>query len=179
MYLVKDVHLAIDGGAFIGMWTKPLSYLFKKVIAFEPNPEAFACLEKNCGHLPNVELINKALGEECKTVDLVVGNPGPSVCIQSDTTPPQKQNKKTLAVEMVTLDTLATSPGFIKLDLEGYEYRALTAARATLERSHPVIVVEHSGHAMRYAGSLMYEKFFGPMGYKMIKDGEDQVWQWQ
>ena len=175
IHLVTDVQAAVDGGAFIGMWTKPLSYLFKKVYAFEPNPAAFVCLEKNCGKLQNVELINKALGEEAKPrVGIHDTAPGPSVNLYQD----DQQDKARTFVEMVTLDSYDLSPGYLKLDLEGYEWRALQGAKQTIERSHPVIVIEHSGHQIRYAGSMGYEKFFKPLDYKMRMDGDDQVWSW-
>jgi FkbM family methyltransferase len=176
LHLVRDWSLAVDGGGFVGMWTKPLSFLFKKVVVFEPNPAAFVCLEKNCGHLPNVELINKALGHEARArVGIHDTAPGPSVNLYPD----DQQHKASTYVEMVTLDTYGLTPGYLKLDLEGYEYRAMTGGQQTIERGHPVIVVEHSGHASRYPGSLAYEKFFTPINYKKVVDGDDQVWTWQ
>lgn len=49
-------------------------------------------------------------------------------------------------VRETTIDQLcreqALSPDLIKIDVEGYEAEALRGARATLERSHPLIVLE-------------------------------------
>jgi FkbM family methyltransferase len=175
LHLVKDWSLAVDGGAFIGMWTKPLAYMFKRVVAFEPNPAAYACLEYNCRNLSNVTLVNKALGHEAREkVGIHDTAPGPSVNLLQD----DQQDKARTFVEMVTLDSQGLTPSYLKLDLEGYEFRALQGARESVMRGRPVIVVEHSGHGTRYQSPGL-DKFFRPMGYELQKDGDDQVWTWQ
>ena len=58
---VKDFDLAIDVGANVGLWAKPLTEKFNKVIAFEPMPQVLECLEKNVQDLP-VEIHRYALG---------------------------------------------------------------------------------------------------------------------
>jgi FkbM family methyltransferase len=172
---VTDWSLAVDGGAFIGMWTKPLAYMFKRVVAFEPNPAAYACLEYNCRNLSNVTLVNKALGHEAREkVGIHDTAPGPSVNLLQD----DQQDKARTFVEMVTLDSQGLTPSYLKLDLEGYEFRALQGARESVMRGRPVIVVEHSGHGTRYQSPGL-DKFFRPMGYELQKDGDDQVWTWQ
>jgi FkbM family methyltransferase len=54
-----------------------------------------------------------------------------------------------LRVEQVTspmlrLDDLELSPAVIKIDVEGSEFRVLEGLSATLERSHPLLLVERS-----------------------------------
>ena len=44
---VTDFDLAIDVGANVGLWAKPLTEKFNKVIAFEPMLQVLECLEKN------------------------------------------------------------------------------------------------------------------------------------
>ena len=43
----KAFDLAIDGGANIGSWTLLLAEKFSVVQSFEPNHEAFICLQQN------------------------------------------------------------------------------------------------------------------------------------
>lgn len=47
--------------------------------------------------------------------------------------------------EVVRLDDLDLAPDFIKLDVQGGEYRAVLGAVGTIERHRPVILVESAG----------------------------------
>lgn len=57
----------------------------------------------------------------------------------------------------------------IYLDIEGYEFRALRGALATIERCHPVIVVEDKGLSERYGSARGdIEKWLGAeFGYRV------------
>ncbi len=59
----KKFELAVDGGAHIGTWSKVLSKKFAKVVSFEPSVDTFECLQHNIGTIPNIEMLNKALGK--------------------------------------------------------------------------------------------------------------------
>lgn len=52
--------IAIDCGANVGKFTRVLAANGARVYAFEPNPTAFAELQKNTSDLPNVTLFNAA-----------------------------------------------------------------------------------------------------------------------
>jgi hypothetical protein len=120
-------------------------------------------------------LVNKALGHEARErVGIHDTAPGPSVNLLQD----DQQDKAKTFVEMATLDSQGLTPSYLKLDLEGYEFRALQGARESVMRGRPVIVVEHSGHGTRYQSPGL-DKFFRPMGYELQKDGDDQVWTWR
>ena len=45
---VTDFDIAVDIGANVGLWAKPLTKKFKRVIAFEPLEQVYSCLELNC-----------------------------------------------------------------------------------------------------------------------------------
>ncbi|KAA5803528.1 FkbM family methyltransferase [Alkalicaulis satelles] len=45
------------------------------------------------------------------------------------------------------LDDLDLNPGFIKLDVQGFERSVLTGARATLERCQPLVMLENNADA--------------------------------
>lgn len=53
--------LVLDCGANIGLITRYLATTGAHIIAFEPDPRAFALLKKRCGHLPNVTLRNEGV----------------------------------------------------------------------------------------------------------------------
>jgi FkbM family methyltransferase len=50
-----------------------------------------------------------------------------------------------VTAEVLRLDDLALSPDFVKIDVEGAELRVLRGLSDTLERSHPILLIERSG----------------------------------
>jgi Methyltransferase FkbM domain len=50
-----------------------------------------------------------------------------------------------VSAEVVPLDDLDLSPAFVKIDVEGSELRVLRGLAATLERCHPILLIERSG----------------------------------
>ena len=54
----KNGFCAIDGGAYVGSWTRILCQNFERVIAFEPVFKNYECLKKN---VPDAELHCAAL----------------------------------------------------------------------------------------------------------------------
>ena len=54
-------------------------------------------------------------------------------------------------VEMITIDAMALKDvDFIKFDVEGCEYDAISGAENTLKRCKPVLIVELNGLGKRY-----------------------------
>jgi FkbM family methyltransferase len=112
----------IDAGANIGLAT----LFFKQqhpdacVIAFEPEPQAFATLERNiaANHLTHVTPVRKALAREANSRDLF-GQPGSLVSslVTSRGSSPQR-----IKVETTPLSTyVGNRLDFLKLDVEGME----------------------------------------------------------
>ena len=64
-----DFDLAIDVGANVGLWAKPLSQHFKQVIAYEPMSQVYECLHLNIKDLP-VQVNEYALGNVNSTVQM-------------------------------------------------------------------------------------------------------------
>jgi hypothetical protein len=83
-------------------------------------------------------------------------------------------------VPTVIIDELnLPSCGLIQLDIEGYEYFALLGAQNTIEKYHPVIIVEwYSPWAARYnVNQEQFDKFFIDMGYRQVMASDtDQVY---
>lgn len=60
--MLKPGDLAVDCGANMGEVTEKLAETGARVIAFEPDPFAFGVLEQKFGQMPNVHLVNAAVG---------------------------------------------------------------------------------------------------------------------
>lgn len=69
--MLKPGDLAVDCGANMGVVTERLAATGADVIAFEPDPFAFKTLEQKFGNLPNVTLVNAAVGVGSGTVRLM------------------------------------------------------------------------------------------------------------
>lgn len=132
---------AIDIGAHVGLWSKDLAGVFKKVYAFEPMPKMIECYEKNVlEQYKNVTLYKCALGHKEGFVhmdftDNNTGNTHVNMNITGGET------------EMKTLDSFQfTGIDYIKIDAESFEEYVLRGATQTILINKPVITIEQKPH---------------------------------
>jgi FkbM family methyltransferase len=133
--------IAIDGGANVGGYTKILMERFEHVHAFEPAPDTFEALAKNVeewGGGDRVTLHPVAISDRVESVSLggAEGRRSLSRRVVGGGDIPA------MRIDDLDLPDLA----FIKLDLEGYEERALRGAEETLRRFKPLVMCEHKPH---------------------------------
>lgn len=143
---VTEWYCAVDGGAHVGVWSKALCNHFSSVVAFEPCPENYQYLTDNLAGRTNLTCLQYALGD---TVGWASMKPGPG------DDPNQNSGQWHLTdgndVRVMLLDAFKLQGvGFIKLDVEGYEYFALKGAESTIKRDRPVILIEENGLCKRY-----------------------------
>jgi FkbM family methyltransferase len=153
-----DGVVALDCGANIGAltvkWAKAMAG-WGGVMAIEPQERIYYAL---CGNIVinncfNAFAVHAALGAETGTLAIPVPNylaPGSfgSLELRSSKT---NENigqaidyDKLVPVQLLTIDKLDFSRmDFIKIDVEGMEQEVLAGAKETLERSHPIIMIEH------------------------------------
>lgn len=149
--------VCLDVGANIGNHALFYSTIFKRVIAFEPNPIAYKLLEANVlkNHIANIDVCTVALGakKEKKILSVCDENLGMSSLFKDAKNNFQdtKNNQPSLDIEIkievgddlireLLHDQSAIS--FIKLDVEGFEADALRGLRQTIIKHRPVIAVE-------------------------------------
>ena len=151
--VLRPGDLAVDAGANHGLHSYPMAAKVGptgRLLAIEPIPVLADALRAGAVErgLPQLELQQVALSDcdgqaEFHWIRNADGYSG----LQARDYPFQPDDEK-LVVRTVRLDGLladATQPWrFIKLDLEGGEFRALQGAGQALARSHPVIVFENS-----------------------------------
>jgi FkbM family methyltransferase len=141
--LIHPGDTVVDVGAFIGDHT--IAYLKAvgpdgHVYAFEPNPKAFECLEKNC---PGALRHNIALGDRERKVEMAKDhNAGAAF------TMPAGGEEWQACVTLDSYDLLRLN--FLKVDVEGDECKVLLGGWSTIMRCRPIIFIEVAdGHLRR------------------------------
>jgi FkbM family methyltransferase len=138
---------AIDAGANVGFFTMLFARLVGpqgRVLAFEPNSEncRLLLLSRAANGFETVALYPFALAEKFDALVLAsaVGSNGALVCDRAAIA-----GGNGVIVPGLPLDALGLARAdFVKLDLEGAEYRALKGAEQLLQRCRPIIAAEFS-----------------------------------
>ena len=146
---VTEWDIAIEIGANIGFWTKPLCKEFRFVWAFEPGRENWEHCHKNLEGIKNYQLEQVALSDkQAEDVRLYVTSDS---CGDLRITPVDNKIKEVVdTVDMMMLDNYyhelmpkyAGKVGFIKIDVQQHEKEVLLGAKRILEEHNPVICIE-------------------------------------
>ena len=159
----------IDGGANSGYFSRLAAGLVKdgKVFAFEPVKSTFKMLEGNTLQCPNVQLINKAIGNSSGRAVINVasdGDMGTSSLIKIPNTTMEE-------IVITSLDSEfpegIPNLKIIKLDIEGMEKEAIEGGRALIEKHKPGIIFEFN-YDLLYRKNGRYDEVFvllRKMGY--------------
>ncbi len=141
----------IDAGACIGDHTVTYANWVGTdgvVVAFEPLPNAFNCLEHNVKDLPQVMTVNAALSDvESYSSVCELDNLGASYLTDNEG-------------EIITVlldDFRLRNVSFIKMDIEGCEVKALRGAVKTILEWRPVMLIEVNRSALARYGSTAEE----------------------
>jgi len=146
----------LDIGAWCGTWSKLVQPYANIIIAFEPDPLHFHCLQKN--NIENCHPIRQAVGNETKNVALTNNNFTQKKRVSGDGD-----------IEMVRIDDCNFQDvDFIKIDVEGYELEVLKGAKDTLKNTD-YVMIELNGNTEKY-GSSNKEciNFIKDQGFKMV-----------
>lgn len=141
--------VVVDGGAYIGDHTVAYAEAVGPeghVWAFEPSFQALECLMINTETLPQVHVVTAALADRRCDLALYV-EWGGAPC--SRVGPETPGGIPAVPLDAFTFDRL----DYLKLDLEGYELRALHGAEQQLRRHRPIVVVESGRQLERYGDS--------------------------
>ena len=152
---VPHKKVCIQAGGNVGVWPKYLSTIFDEVRTFEPDDDNYECLIKNISE-SNVTITKGALGAKTGTVGL---KRVPKNCGAHQTEP--SGEIPVFAVDALGLDRC----DFIQLDIEGDELAALQGAQKTLEKFHPVLMLEDKAIKVP-VGAV--ERFLQDFGYDVV-----------
>ena len=169
---------ALDVGANIGNHSCYFAPLFKNVISFEPNPLPRHLLEANkiANGFEHIHIEPVGLGEKDEELEFFpFGNKNIGKGSFDAEQVKQEENfKEPVTLPIVRGDDLLKEKypdaniGFIKLDIEGFEYFALKGLENTIKKHKPFIVFEsnktqgdHAGYAIKsYLESFGYQNFY-------------------
>lgn len=145
--VIKQGSIVYDIGAHVGFYTLLASVLVGptgKVLAFEPNPRNLSYLKAHLeiNNIGNVLIFEKAVSNKTGTSHFEAGGGHSSMGHLAES--------GELQVETVALDELVASngiplPNYIKIDVEGAEFDALSGARKLLSCTRPVIFLSIHG----------------------------------
>lgn len=160
----RSKRVAVDIGAYAGLWSMQLEKQFAQVHAFEPMPEHCECFERNLAGSTRTVLHSCALGNSHKQVAMAQEEFS-TMCAHLTDAPGD--------IQVQRLDDFAlTEVDFIKIDCEGYELHVLKGGEQTIRENLPVIIVEQKpGLAQRFGlpeiGAVDYLRM--TMGYRQAE----------
>jgi len=176
---VQPGDLVFDVGAHVGDRVRAFRRLDARVVAVEPQPALVRTLRLLYGRDPGVEIEAAAVGRSEGTVPLQVNVANPTVSTASSDmiaaaadAPGWRGQRWTrvLPVPLTTLDALIARhglPGFIKIDVEGYEAEALAGlshAVAALSFEFTTIQREVAQAALARCVALGFTRFNAALG---------------
>ncbi len=171
MRLIKPGAVVFDIGANIGITalkSVQKTGVSGTVVAFEASPETFKRLLENCNANPDLSIrtINKAIGESPGFIDIHPRQPNNSG---------MNQVKEGSKIERIRLDDFVKEsqlfPSVIKLDIEGYELKALRGAKKILNDLYPSLLVEIDRDNLGHFGDSPEElrDFLMELGYQFYR----------
>lgn len=185
---ITNYNFAIDIGAHVGIASLDFAKRFDKVVAFEPNQEAYDCCIYNTKHLENVTVHPIGLLESPGIENAMYNktkNSG-SFTIPSRTWKPTRKYKdaKIQIVKTQKLDTYKFKDvGYIKVDVEGREFDTIKGAEETLKRCNPVLQIEESFQFENQRKIIWnydvdeYKAFLKELGYvKVDRINDDSIY---
>ncbi len=151
LHFLREEDTFFDIGANAGSYTLLASGVRKSnSVAIEPVPSTFNLLQKNIGLnglSGKVSLINCGAGSTPGTLSFSSDGDTTNHVIAAGETP----GVNTIAVEIITIDSVKAQPALIKIDVEGFETEVLNGMAQTLRSSSlNAIIIELNGSGERY-----------------------------
>lgn len=160
---VSPGELCFDIGAHVGNRTGALLAIGARVIALEPQPLFDSVLRRLYRRNPNLKILAKAAGAKTGRQAMLISSQAPTVSTLSREWATQVSQTKgfeavdwdeKVEVEVTTLDALIGEfglPVFCKIDVEGYEFDALSG----LSQPIPSLSLEYVPAVMQIALSCV------------------------
>lgn len=168
--LLKPGMTVIDIGANIGWFTMLSAHLVGsagRVFAIEPGPVngRFLLLNKAVNHFDQVTLIHAAASDDIQSLAYSSSFSNGFVSDLATATPAEVLDADivfSLPIDLVVPATLSVD--LIKVDVEGWEMKALNGARQIIERCKPWIIAEFTPPALEGFSKVTGEQFLQALG---------------
>jgi len=134
--------IAFDIGANVGYYARLMAHYTEHVYAFEPDPDNFRILEKNCKRHQNITPLNMAVCDRKGIAEFFkVRNSAMRHSLIDE------GNTEKLSVSCTSLDDFIKERGMagislIKIDVEGAEPLVFEGMKELLAKEHPIIIYE-------------------------------------
>ena len=167
----------VDAGANVGTHTLVFARSFKRVIAFEPNPQVFKQLASNVGanQRSNVELHNLGLADRDHVLDFHMIDK-PNLGLGTFSVEEQYDEKLRIVGRgtVVRGDRILAELGAdrldaLKIDVQGFEPEVLTGLRDHLLRDHPFVWFEVGSATRARMGTRAAIEQLIPFRFKLLK----------
>ncbi len=129
--------LFIDVGAHVGTWARTFALAGMLTVAFEPNPDIFACLEAD--RPMRLAAVPMALGaaEGWHKLTAPGADGGMASIVRKFDNPAIVED-----VQVRRLDVTEQKPTLMKIDVEGAELDVIRGGERTIRENRPVILFE-------------------------------------
>ena len=185
----SSLPLLVDVGGNIGQSVLSLYTMVPnaRVLSFEPNPTVFRKLQRLTRKFPQLTVIPNGLSNETGEAELFIPSYNGSALsglasfdyesakgwLSRERVAGFDPNKLTVAskrVSLARLDDLGLEPDFIKIDVQGLEYRVLAGGLETIRKYRPVIMAE----TIRYGSDA--HRIVQPLDYCLMEfDGRSFI----
>jgi FkbM family methyltransferase len=163
--LCDRARVSIDVGANLGGYTLLLRKLSARVIAYEPNPDLAARLNRVFRWSRSVEVRRCALSDKSGSAMLRVPSDHGRSTIEAANNIGGREASP-VSVETRQLDEEPVGDvGFIKIDVEGHELAVLRGSEGILRRCRPALLIE-ANEEHRPGALASIRAFLEPLGYR-------------
>lgn len=138
----EENEVFVDGGSCDGMssvrFAEQCKGKYGKIYCFEPDDKNIEKLKQNfiSRDIENYEIIDKGLWDESKELSFAANGAANSHIAEGE-------ENNVVKVKVISLDEMlgGRPASFIKMDIEGAEYKALVGARNTITKYKPKLVI--------------------------------------
>lgn len=159
--MVKEDSVVIDVGANMGRFLLTFASIAKhgSVVGYEPDPVSYKKLSNNVSinSYANIILQNKALGNVAGKLSLARVNPH-NAGMNRISLSGGNSLYDSIDIDVCVLDSEIASLGLnkvdiVKIDVEGFEFRALLGMQQTIHTFHPILFIELVDENLKDTGS--------------------------